>query len=173
MKRLTLLRHAKSSHRDDGLADLERPLSARGERDAPAIAERLAARGARPALILTSHAARAKSTARIVAGVLGCSDAVRVEPALYLASPDDLLAIVHALDDRLPEALLVGHNPGLTDLANRLLPDLGGLDDLPTAGVVAVESKAETWAGVGRSRCRLLYRDVGRSRTGSRGGHEP
>ena len=153
------MRHAKSSWQDGNQPDRERPLSGRGERDAPAMARRLRARGTMPALILTSHAARAASTARIVAAILGCDPAaVRVEPTLYLASADAILTVVAAQNDRLAELLIVGHNPGLTHLANHLLPELA-LDNLPTAGVVAIGSDAEHWTDLGRAGRRLLHYD--------------
>lgn len=71
MKRLTLVRHAKSSWKDPSLDDFDRPLNQRGERDAPVMGRRLKARGARPSLILTSPAKRAKRTARLIAEAIG------------------------------------------------------------------------------------------------------
>jgi phosphohistidine phosphatase len=159
LKRLTLLRHAKSSWRDQGLPDSERPLSSRGERDAPAMGLRLKAHKARPSLILTSHAKRAKSTAKIIARVLGYPDEfLQVERSLYLAGPEQILAVVAAQDDRFEDVMVVGHNPGMTELANRLLPDLS-LDNLPTSGVVAIDSDAERWREIGTAARRLAFYD--------------
>src|SRR5690606_28419591 len=113
MKRLTLVRHAKSSWADPALPDNERPLSGRGERDAPAMAARLAARGERPDAILTSHARRAAMTARAFAERLGLSEeTVRVDRRLYLAPADLILDVLRAQDDRVSHVLAVGHNPG-------------------------------------------------------------
>ena len=87
--RLTLLRHAKSSWEDDRLDDSDRPLNERGERDAPLMGRRLRARGARPTLILTSPAVRARRTAQIVAREIGYpAEFLQREEELYLASPD-------------------------------------------------------------------------------------
>lgn len=159
MKQLILLRHAKSSWADDGLDDRHRPLSDRGERDAPRMGGRLRERHARPELLLTSPAARTVRTARIVARALGCRrEVVRVEEALYLASEQDILRVLAAEGMSFGTILVVGHNPGLTDLANLLLPDLQ-LDNLPTSGIVAIDCGAESWAELRTASRRLAYYD--------------
>jgi phosphohistidine phosphatase len=153
------MRHAKSSWRDTELADHERPLAERGRRDAPRMGERLDARSARPGLILTSSAKRALETARIVAAALGYPhEALHVEPALYLADPGAILRVVAGQEDEVANLLLVGHNPGLTELVNRLLPDLR-LNDLPTAGIVAMDSTAARWADLGPQNTTLAFYD--------------
>ena len=159
MKRLTLLRHAKSSWRDTDLPDHERPLSGRGERDAPRMGERLSARHVRPSLIITSTAKRALDTARTVARVLGYPhEFVQIEPSLYLADPGAILEVIGKQEERYTDVLVVGHNPGFTELVNRLLPDLE-LHNLPTAGVVAMESTAARWADVAARNTTLLFYD--------------
>lgn len=159
MKRLILFRHAKSSWSQPGTPDNERPLSSRGERDAPAMGARLAARGEQPQVILTSHAVRAAATARAVAAALTSAQGlIRVERRLYLASLERLLDVLHEQDDDESRTLLIGHNPGLTELANHLLPTLA-LDNLPTAGVVAIEVDAARWLDLRPGVCRLLYYD--------------
>lgn len=159
MKRLTLLRHAKSSWKERGLADHERPLSERGERDAPKMGARLLARKARPSLILSSSATRAFSTAKYVAEALAYPlEFLQTESRLYLASPQEILALVQSQEDNFSDLLIVGHNPGLTDLANRLLPDLG-LDNLPTAGIVAIGFSTRQWSKLGEADTSLLYYD--------------
>ena len=159
MKRLTLLRHAKSSWEDTRLADHDRPLSRRGERDAPKMGARLSARKARPSLILSSSATRAFITARYVAEALGYPlEFLQTERRLYLAPPADILELVKSQEDNFSDLLVVGHNPGLTDLANGLLPDLG-LENLPTAGVVAIEFAARKWSNLTESDPTMLYYD--------------
>ncbi len=146
MKQLILFRHAKSSW-DDDVGDADRPLAGRGERDAPRMGKRLKARAARARIcIVASHATRAQRTAELVAKALGIKrKEVRTERALYLASPDDILGVVAAQDDSLSCLLVVGHNPGLTELVNRLLPDLA-LDNLPTSGAVAIDLSTTSWS---------------------------
>jgi phosphohistidine phosphatase len=159
VKRLTLLRHAKSSWRDPDLADHERPLSGRGHKDAPRMAERLRVRRARPSLILTSTAKRAFETAQIVARALGYPrEFLQAEPALYLADSPAILEVIAAQGESFSDLLLVGHNPGLTELVNQLLPDLR-LNNLPTAGVVAMASTAERWADIAARNSTLAFYD--------------
>jgi len=148
MKTLALFRHAKSSWDDERLDDHDRPLAPRGHRDAPRMGKRLARHKLEPDLLLTSTALRARETASYLAAALGIGQVqIRVERRIYLASPDALLCVIAALDDSLGTVLLVGHNPGLTDLANRLLPTLE-LDNLPTAAVVAVKCDLLRWRDI-------------------------
>lgn len=155
MKHLSLVRHAKSSWKDASLSDFERPLNARGERDAPRMGARLAAAGFRPDRLVSSPARRAHATAVCLAAEIGYPEReIVLEPALYDASPDALLAVIRALPSDTGHAALVAHNPGLTDLSNRL-SDVH-IDDIPTAGVVQLELAVEAWEQV-EPRCgRLL-----------------
>jgi phosphohistidine phosphatase len=159
MKTLVLFRYAKSSWEDENLDDHDRPLAPRGRRDAPVMGKRLARRGLEPDLLLTSTAARARETADYLAAALGLAQSqIRVERRIYLASPGELLKVIGALDDDLGIVLLVGHNPGLTELANRLLPSLD-LDNLPTAGVVAVECDIARWKDIDSATLALDFHD--------------
>jgi phosphohistidine phosphatase len=157
VRRLILLRHAKSSWSAPEMPDHDRPLSKRGERDAPLMGKRLERRSERPAMILTSDAQRALRTATIVAKCLGV-ESMRVESQLYLATPERLLAVVGRQDASLSSLLVVAHNPGLTELANQLLPTLD-LDNLPTSGVIAIDFDAPAWADVAREPGTLAYYD--------------
>ena len=157
MRRLTLFRHAKSSWGNPGLADRDRPLSERGERDAPKMGARLLARKARPSLIITSPATRAQATARLIAEPLAYPlEFLQAEPQLYLAAPEEILGLIQHQQDNFADLFIVGHNPGLTDLTNRLLPDLG-LDNLPTAGAVAMEFATRKWSEVGQSTTKVSF----------------
>jgi phosphohistidine phosphatase len=159
VKRLFLLRHAKSSWADHRLGDAERPLAPRGERDAPRVGGRLHAHGCAPDCILSSTARRAEETARRVADPLGYARAaICREAALYLASPEDIVAIVAAQRAAIATLLLVGHNPGLTELAGALAPKLA-LANLPTAGVVGFEIEADDWSEWAAAPRRLVYFD--------------
>jgi phosphohistidine phosphatase len=159
LKQLIILRHAKSSWGDDSSPDVERPLSERGERDAPRMGKRLRARNARPDALLVSHAVRAQRTAKLVARTLGVrAEIIETHQSLYLAEPGTVLALVARQDDARSCVMVIGHNPGLTDLANRLLPDLA-LDNLPTAGAVAIDFGTEHWKDVANAPARLAYYD--------------
>jgi len=158
MKILTLLRHAKSSWDDSGLTDRERPLNGRGKRDAPEMGRRIAAHGIRPSLIITSPAVRARKTAKIVAREIGYPvEFLQRESSLYLASLDDLLDAVVAQDNSFNSLMVVGHNPGLTEFANFLLP--GITNNLPTSGVVSVQLDTEDWSLYGQPKAKLLAYD--------------
>jgi phosphohistidine phosphatase len=121
--------------------------------------QRLLSRHARPDLLLASHATRAQRTAKLVARALGIrTELIRTEESLYLAEPATVLALVAAQDDAQSCLLVVGHNPGLTDLANTLLPELA-LDNLPTAGVIAIDFAATEWRELGTAPAKLAYFD--------------
>lgn len=163
MLRLTLLRHGKSSWDDPELEDLERPLAPRGLRDVPEMGRRLAKRGELPGLILSSPALRALSTARAIAREIGYREArIRQEPALYMASPLEILATLQRLGDPPQHLMVVGHNPGLTELANML--DEFHLDNLPTAAILSVEFDASDWGRIEPASARLLWFDYPKKR---------
>lgn len=144
MKTLTLLRHAKSSWDYPSLVDSERPLNKRGERDAPVMAARIKAAGIRPSLIISSHAVRAWNTAKAVARELSYPlEFLQREKDLYLASARRIGEIIGRQDEGFNNLMVVGHNPGLTEFANYLIPDLTG--NLPTSGVVCVTIEGDTW----------------------------
>jgi len=136
-RRLVLVRHAKSSWKDPGATDFERTLHARGHRDAPVMGARLRARGVAPDVLVTSPAVRALATARILAREMGFPEA-QIEPVerLYLAGTETLLDVIREFSEDASTAMLVGHNPGLTDLANLLTTS--SFDNVPTTGVVEI-----------------------------------
>ena len=163
-KRLTLVRHAKSSWNDPSAADIDRALNNRGVRDAPMMGRRLLERGARPSLILTSTAKRARKTARLVAKQLGYPvEFIQGEAELYLASPDTIVDVVAQQDDGFNDLMLFGHNPGITDLSNRLTG--AGIDNVPTCGIVAIDATVDTWAELNPDTCELAFFDYPKNTT--------
>jgi phosphohistidine phosphatase len=160
-RQLTLIRHAKSSWDDAGVKDRDRPLNERGERDAPLMGRRLQARGARPTLILTSPALRARRTAQIIAREIGYpQEFLQREDDLYLASPDEMVAVIARQDSSFRDLIVCGHNPGLTELANRLTG--AGIDNVPTAGVVVIGLDLKSWADLDGAQGELLLFDYPR-----------
>ena len=144
MKTLTILRHAKSSWSDKGLADHDRPLNRRGEKDAPVMAARINDAGIRPSLIMSSPAIRAWHTARIVAKAISYPlEFLHRENELYLANLDRLLDLFARQDNAFNSVMVVGHNPGLTEFANYLLPEV--TDNIPTCGLVALNIDTDNW----------------------------
>jgi phosphohistidine phosphatase len=147
MKTLILIRHAKSSWKHPGLPDRLRPLNKRGQRDAPVMGERLAKREIEPDSIISSPATRAMLTAETIAREIGYpEDDIRVDERLYGASAFELIEIIQELDDAADCVMFLGHNPGLTDLAN----DLGcDIDNVVTCGVVELEFDVDSWRHIG------------------------
>lgn len=157
-RHLTLLRHAKSSWQEAGISDHDRPLNQRGQQDAPVMGRRLLARGSRPSLILTSTALRARHTAQIIARELGYpGEFLQREPELYLATPEQILAVIARQADSFRNIIVCGHNPGLTELANRLTDS--DIDNIPTCGMTVIELDLAHWAGVATASGRLQLFD--------------
>jgi phosphohistidine phosphatase len=158
MKVLTIVRHAKSSWKDASVSDRKRPLNSRGKRDAPVMGKRILEHGIRPSLIITSPATRAWTTAKIIARELNYpKEFLQREDHLYLASLDRLLDVIVAQDNGFNSMMIVGHNPGLTDLVNYLQPGL--TNNLQTSGVVSVEVDQDDWSLYGRPETALLVHD--------------
>ena len=149
MKTLFLVRHAKSSWRDTSLSDKDRPLGKRGKRDAPKAGDRLSRRNVAPDLILSSPATRAFTTAKIIAARLGYEPkGIVVENRLYPGDVDDLLSVIHHLDDRLARVMLFGHNPGLTELVHELSSTI---THMPTCAVAELTFDANSWSNIGKA----------------------
>lgn len=146
MRRLTLVRHAKSDWKNADLKDFDRPLNRRGLKEAPQMAERLAEQKIRPDLMLTSPAVRALETARVLAKALDYPlRRLKTEDRLYLAPAADILAVVRGVGSRVRHLMIFGHNPGLSAFAQSLTnnPELG---ELPTCAVYSVELDIRSWA---------------------------
>lgn len=144
MKRLYLIRHAKSSWSDPGLPDFERGLNKRGKRDAPFMGKRLANHGIRPDLILASPAKRAKKTAGIIAKAIGYSKKkIIYHEEIYSHSVKGVLQLIRAESDQTSFLFLVGHNPVITDLAELLTSHR--IMNVPTSGIVAVILSVDRW----------------------------
>lgn len=132
---LLLVRHAKSSWKNPGAVDFERPLNQRGQRDAPRMALAIRSLGIHVDCLLCSSARRARQTATAFIDVLQLgSEQIRFDDQLYLATAPALLALLRTAP-ACETAMLIGHNPGLTELAN-LLAATPVADNVPTAGVV-------------------------------------
>jgi phosphohistidine phosphatase len=151
MKTLLLLRHAKSSRKDNGLRDFDRPLNQRGLKTAPSIGRLMRKRKLQPDLVLSSPAERARQTTQLVIEAAGLETELRYDERIYEASVERLLEVVSQLDDETGIVMLVGHNPGLEELLEVLT---GEAHNLPTAALACVELNIEKWnkvrAGGGR-----------------------
>jgi phosphohistidine phosphatase len=156
VKTLWLLRHAKSSWDDPTLSDHERPLAPRGHKAGKRIRHWATENRLRPDLVLCSTAARAQATLELVLRGLGKPE-VLFEVDLYHASADFLLDRVRGLDSEVGSVLLIGHNPGMHDLADLLAPP--GPEAFPTAALAELRLEVEAWHDV-RPGCGLLQRLV-------------
>ncbi len=143
MKTLLVLRHAKSSWKQPGLADHDRPLNRRGNRDAPRVGLLLRRQALTPDLIVSSTAERARATAVQVAEGVVYGSPVELDRQLYLAEPEAIVDVVRSLGGEASRVLVVGHNPGLQELVARLT----GRDEvLPTASLAQIELPIAEWA---------------------------
>jgi len=144
MKTLLILRHAKSSWDNPALDDHERPLNARGERDAPRMGQLAREKGLRAELVISSDAVRARLTAEAMAQATGYNGQILLDPRLYHASAAEILAVLRsAVDDNLATAMIVGHNPGLEELLAHLT---GDPENLPTAALAQIALRIESWS---------------------------
>jgi phosphohistidine phosphatase len=156
MKTLYIVRHAKSSWSQDGITDFERPLNNRGLHDAPIMGSRLKQRKAAPAVIRSSAAMRAITTARLLAEVLEFPlENIEIDEGMYAAGSQDIYRIVRQLPQEAHAAMLVGHNPTMHMVANRL----GGFsaDNLPTCGICCIDFEVATWEEVLSAQGNLRY----------------
>lgn len=160
MKTLLLARHAKSDWGIHGLSDHDRPLNARGRHDAPTMARNLVDEGVGVQWIVSSTATRARSTADEYAAAFEL--ALIEESALYAASARTILAVAATLPDEADVAMLVGHNPGMTDAVAELT---GSFVEFPTCAVAECAVDVGSWAELIEGSGRLLRlrtpRDLG------------
>jgi len=151
MKTLIIIRHAKSSWNEPGLPDHDRPLNDRGLQDASLMGAVLRGWDLPPTRVISSSAVRALTTAELVLQEIGWGvDEIQVEEDLYHASAGGTLDIILSQEDMLEGLMLFGHNPGMTDLVNRLSG--ADLTKLPTAGVFIAEYDVPRWQDLGPSR---------------------
>jgi len=147
VKRLTLMRHANAQWKDPQISDFDRPLNRRGTSEAEAMSRRLIELKLIPTMVLTSSARRAQQTAYIVARELGVPPRkTRTDEGLYLAPAADILRVIQTTGPRIPHLMIIGHNPGITELANLLAPT--SRIDLATAAMCSLTFDARSWADV-------------------------
>lgn len=144
MKQVLLIRHAKSDWGNPGLEDFDRPLNARGKKDAPEMARRLAGKKVAIDAIVTSPAKRAAKTAKVFAEECGIRKKNLVfNPDLYLPAPSVFFEVIAGLDKDLDTVAVFSHNNGITDFANQLTSTR--VDNIPTCGVFAVKAHCDDW----------------------------
>lgn len=145
MKTLYLLRHAKSSWAEEGIADFDRPLNNRGLKAAPFMGELIAKKGLVPSIAISSPANRARGTAELIKENGGINPDIRFDDRVYEASPQTLRRIVAGIDDSHESALILGHNPGLEGLIYFVT---GHLEPMPTAALAILSLNIDSWSAV-------------------------
>jgi phosphohistidine phosphatase len=152
MRRLLLLRHAKSSWSEPGASDHDRPLNRRGQEAAPRIGAYLARHGLIPDRILCSTARRARETWELVGAEAPAAPPATFSEQIYNATPRALVDVFRGADPHAASLLVVGHNPGLQEAATALIAS-GDLEDrerlrekLPTGGLVVIDFAIADWS---------------------------
>jgi len=148
MKRLLIMRHAKSSWKNADLTDHERPLKKRGKDDAFRMGKLLRSKKIVPDMILCSTAMRARETAKYLAESMKYKNKIIFSDALYMAEPSDILAEISQHSKKQKTIMVIGHNPGSEALLQILT---GKVESLPTASIAYVTAKIDGWAGVEKS----------------------
>ena len=147
MKTLILVRHAEAAHGEPMQADIDRPLSRRGYRDAQTVSKKFARAGIVPDLILSGSAPRALKTAVIFSQRLGLPpEAVQINRRIYEAERAEMLGLVRAFDDRHETVMLVGHNPGISGLLHHLADSR--IHNLPNCSVAVIALPVDSWRDV-------------------------
>jgi phosphohistidine phosphatase len=160
VRTIILLRHGKSSWSDPTLADLDRPLAPRGESASGRIAKYIRQKKIRPALVLYSPSLRTRQTLEAIESSLGKRSVVELEPRLYAASEGELLQRLQALPESVDSVMLIGHNPGLHELARSLgsrgaeLPRLE--EKFPTGALATLVIDSDSWAALGPGDAELV-----------------
>jgi phosphohistidine phosphatase len=147
MKKILLVRHAKSSWNDFSISDHDRPLNDRGHHDAPLMAKKIIESEFKTEAIYTSSAKRAKDTAKYFSTILEVdNNDFHVLPRLYHPTPDTILDVINEADDKYESIALFCHNPGVTHFASDILNQY--IDNVATCGVIIMSSDASNWSEV-------------------------
>ena len=148
MKTIYLVRHAQAVKGKKNVPDHERPLVRKGEKKAKSLALKLKKNLIRPDVIISSQAERALGTSRILADILRYpSDQIILKTSLYKSKKGkDFLKIVKELEGKIHSALIVGHEPTLSELATLLVPS--SISFIPNAGIMRIDFEISTWKGL-------------------------
>ena len=156
MKKLYILRHAKSDWSDSSLDDFDRGLKKRGKKDIKLTSFWLKKHNVKPDLVLSSPAKRAKKTLEILKDVLKIKDEnIKFDPNIYESNVKYLIDMLSKLDNRKKEVFLIGHNPLLNDLAEFLSDAI--ITNIPTSGVIAIKFDVKSWNEIKRKKGNIIF----------------
>jgi phosphohistidine phosphatase len=157
LKRLTLVRHANAEWKDARMTDFQRPLNRKGQKEAEATARRLLELEWSPELLIASPAERTRQTADILARDLG-GKRVQFEERLYLARSEEILRVIRTTGPLVQHLMIVGHNPGISELARRL--SNGSLEnELSTGAACLLNFSGESWSTLSLSETSLAHHE--------------
>ncbi len=156
MKKLYIIRHAKSSWSDSSLSDFDRPLNKRGKVNAPLMGGRLKKRKIVPDIIISSPALRAKTTAKLIAKKVKYLKKILFNQNIYDADFGVLSKILKKTDNENSTLFLFGHNPELNMLAEEYV---GFDENIVTCGVVEIEFDCDRWQDIGSDNAKLISFD--------------
>ena len=156
MKKLYILRHAKSDWSDPSLDDFDRGLKKRGKNDIKLISLWLKTQDIKPDIIISSPAKRAKKTLKVLKTILNIKkEIVKFDPNIYEANVKYLVDMLSKLDDRENEVLLIGHNPSLNELTEFLSDTI--ITNIPTSGIVAIEFDIKSWSEIKNKKGNIIF----------------
>jgi phosphohistidine phosphatase len=153
IKKLYIIRHAKSDKSDDTLKDFDRPLNKRGLKNSPFMGSLLKNKNINPDLILSSPALRALTTAEIIANRVEYKKEIETNKSIYTDSYSTLEKIIHEIDDNNNTVFFIGHNPGVSALINHLCQT--NLD-IPTCAVVEIAFDTNSWEKISKKNSTLI-----------------
>ncbi len=145
MKKVFLMRHAKSSWKDANVPDHDRPVKKKGEKDVKAMAKMLKHKKHLPDLILCSSAERAKQTAVLFKKASSYEGKIEYNDKLYMAEVPDLIAAIKESPKKAKSVMVIGHNPGLEALLQTLT---GKVETLPTSSIAYISLPIEEWSEI-------------------------
>jgi len=155
MKTLVIIRHANASWAEAGMSDFDRPLSKRGKIEANTMGEIINNTIEKPSIFLSSPAKRAISTTEVICDkITYLRENVIVKDTLYLAEPDEILSALLDIERSNNFVFYVGHNPGVTDVVNKLTGN--NIGDMPTCSVARIEFNIDSWNEVEFTRGKLV-----------------
>jgi len=155
-KTLYLVRHAKSSWKNPGLSDTERPLNKRGKHDAPLMGKTLRSKGESPQLLISSTAKRALNTAKLLAKEFSFpKEKIEISEILYMAGIQDFYEVIVKTDESINSIMLFSHNPGITDFVNMISGS--DIENIPTSGTVRVDFDIESWGEVIKTKGEIKF----------------
>jgi len=143
MKKIFLMRHAKSSWKDSNIPDHDRPIKKKGEKDAKAMGKMLKSKKLTPDVILCSSAERAKQTAELFKEAISYEGKIEFNDKLYMAEVNDLIGAIKNAPKKTKNVMVIGHNPGLEALLQTLT---GKVETLPTSSIAYISIPIDEWS---------------------------